>query len=129
MLESHGASRILASFHDIIPNCIFAGLYFPDKYLAKNGDAVRKVLKGIQKSFDFIAENEKEAREFLPKYTQVDRDVCMICALREYGTPAEPLERIYQQQKLMLKYGYLEKKAAIEPMIDYRYLPKEFIQK
>ena len=123
MLESHGASRILASFHDIAPNWIFAGLYFPDAYLAKNGELVRKVIQGLEKSFAFIAAHEQKARTYIPKYTNIDPEISRICALREYGTPKEPLERIYAQQGLMVKYGYLKQQVSIDHMIDYRYLP------
>lgn len=122
MLEAHGASRILASFHDIAPNWIFAGLYFPDKYIAKNSDLVRKVLQGLEKSFAYIATNEKTARTYIPKYTKIDPQISKICALREYGSPKEPLERIYDQQRLMVQYGYLQKQVKIDHMIDYQYL-------
>ena len=125
MLESHGASRILASFHDIVPNWIFAGLYFSEKYLDKNPQLTQKVLEGLVKSFDFIASNESEARAFLPKYTKVDKDLCMIAALREYS-PVEPMERILIQKQLMMDYGFIKSGASIESMFDYRYIPEDF---
>ena len=124
MLESHGASRILASFHDIVPNWIFAGLYFSDKYLEQNGESVQKVLNGLVRSFDFIASHETEARSLLPKYTKVKKELCMIAALREYA-PMEPMERINNQKALMVKYGYIKGGADIGRMIDYRFLPED----
>jgi ABC-type nitrate/sulfonate/bicarbonate transport system substrate-binding protein len=123
MLESHGASRILASFHDIVPHWIFAGLYFSEKYLEQNGDSVQKLLNGLVKSFDFIATHETEARSLLPKYTKVKKELCMIAALREYA-PMEPMERINNQKALMVKYGYIEGGSDIEQMIDYRFVPE-----
>lgn len=127
MLEAHGASRILASFHDIVPNWVFAGLYFSDKYLAQHPDIVQKVLNGLIKSFDFIASHEKEARSFLPKYTKVKEELCMIAALREYA-PIEPMERINYQRDLMVKYGYIKKQVSIDQMLDYRFIPEELRQ-
>lgn len=127
MLESHGASRILASFHDIVPNWIFAGLYFSDKYLDKHPDNVQKVLNGLAKSFDFIATHEKEARALLPKYTRVKEELCMLAALREYS-PIEPIKRINYQKELMVKYGYIKSKVPIEQMIDYRFVPDKLRQ-
>jgi ABC-type nitrate/sulfonate/bicarbonate transport system substrate-binding protein len=127
MLESHGASRILASFHDIVPNWIFAGLYFSDNYLAKHPDNVQKVLNGLVASFDFIATHETEARALLPKYTGVKKELCMIAALREYS-PIEPMKRINYQRELMVKYGYIKSTVPIEKMIDYRFIPKELKQ-
>ena len=124
MLESHGASRILASFHDIIPHWIFAGVYFSDEYIANHPDNVQKVLNGLIKSFEFIRTNEKEARSFLTKYTKVEEDLCMIAALREYQS-IEPLERINEQLDLMVRYGYIKKKIPVESMFDYRFIPKE----
>ena len=125
MLEAHGASRILASFHDIVPNWVFAGLYFPDEYLETNGDTVRKILAGLVKSFEFIKEHEVEARKHLPKYTKIEEDVCMICALREY-TPVEPTKHLYEQRDIMVEYGYLKNAVDLEPMLDYSYLPEGY---
>ncbi len=125
MLESHGASRILASFHDIVPNWIFAGLYFSDAYLAEHPQHVKSILRGMVKAFDFIATHEKEARSFLPKYTKVEKSLCMIAAMREYA-PVEPIERINHQRDLMVQYGYINDPVPIEPMLDYRYLPEAF---
>lgn len=123
MLESHGASRILASFHDIIPHWIFAGLYFSDSYLDAHPEAVKKVMNGLVKSFEFIQTNEKESRAFLPKYTSVKEDLCMIAALREFQ-PVEPLSRIKDQMDLMVQYGYIKSSVPIETMIDYRFVPE-----
>ena len=122
MLESHGASRILASFHDIVPNWIFAGLYFSKAYLQEHPDTVRKVLQGLVQSFDYIAAHEKEARAYLPKYTSVDQALCMLAALREYA-PVEPMNRIKKQVDLMVNYGYIKNRVSLDPMIDYTYLP------
>lgn len=124
MLESHGASRILASFHDIVPNWIFAGLYFSEDYLKENPELTQKVLNGMVKSFEFIKTNEEEARKFLPKYTKVEENLCMISALREYS-PIEPMEHILIQKQLMVDYGFIKSEAPIEDMIDYSFIPEE----
>lgn len=123
MLEAHGASRILASFHDISANWVFAGLYFSDQYLKEQPDNVRRVMDGLVKSFEFIAANDREARTFLPKYTKVEEELCMISALREYQA-IEPPKRLQEQIDLMAKYGYIKSAIDIETMIDYHYLPE-----
>ena len=79
------------------------------------------------KSFAFIKENETEARMLLPKYTNVEEDLCMIAALREYS-PIEPIERIKVQEKLMVDYGYITSQSAIESMLDYRFVPAELAE-
>ena len=122
MLESHGASRILASFHDIVPNWIFAGLYFSQAYIDRNPENIRKMAAGIVKAYEFIASHETEARRFLPKYTNVEEDLCMIAALREYA-PIEPIERINQQRDLMVEYGFIKSKISLDHMLDYRFVP------
>ncbi|THB74943.1 MAG: ABC transporter substrate-binding protein [Desulfobulbaceae bacterium] len=124
MLESHGASRILASFHDVVPNWVFAGLYFSEEYLQENPELTQKVLNGLVKSFEFIKTNEKEARAFLPKYTRVKEELCMIAALREYS-PIEPMKNIEEQKQLMVDYGFIKSNSPIENMIDYRFIPEE----
>ncbi len=123
MLEAHGASRILASFHDIVPHWVFTGMYFTDDFLAENPDIVRKFLVGLVKSFDFVTNHEMEARKHLPKYTKVPEDMCMICALRELQ-PAEPLSRLEDQHRLMVRYGFMKEMQDISTMIDYSYLPE-----
>lgn len=128
MLESHGASRILASFHDIVPHWIFAGLYFSDTFITAQPDNLRKVLKGLMQSFEFIATHEKEARSFLPKYTNVDEELCMLAALRQYS-PIEPMDRIANQMNLMVTYGYIKNQVDLRPMLDYRFIPQELKNK
>ena len=123
MLEAHGASRILASFHDIVPHWVFTGMYFTDDFLAENPDIVRKFLVGLVKSFDFVTNHEMEARKHLPKYTKVPEDMCMICALRELQ-PAEPLSRLEDQHRLMVRYGFMKEMQDVSTMIDYSYLPE-----
>ncbi|CCK82115.1 uncharacterized protein TOL2_C39600 [Desulfobacula toluolica Tol2] len=97
-------------------------MYFSDTFLKKNKESVKKVLQAIEKAFVFIKENEIQAREYLPKYTGIKRDICMIAALREYGAAKEPIERINFQRNLMIKYGYIKTNTPIEHMIDYQYL-------
>ena len=124
MLEAHGASRMLASFNDILPNWVFNGLYFSNKYIAEHPERVRAVVTGLLKSFELIQKDEKRARGYLPKYTGMDLDVCMICALREYTRPVEPKELLERQRDVMLQYGYLDKKSDIDHMLDYSFLPE-----
>ena len=75
-------------------------------------------------SFEFIKTHEKESRSFLPQYTKVEEELCMISALREYQA-VEPSERIKEQIDLMAKYGYIKTDISIDTMIDYRFLPEE----
>lgn len=114
----------MASFHDIVPNWIFAGLYFPNAFLKENQQSVKAVLQAIQKAFAFIENHETRAREYLPKYTGIERDICLIAALRAYGAAKEPIERINHQRNLMIQYGYIKSSVPIETMIDYQYLPE-----
>ena len=83
----------------------------------------RKFLVGLVKSFDFVTNHEMEARKHLPKYTKVPEDMCMICALRELQ-PAEPLSRLEDQHRLMVRYGFMKEMQDISTMIDYSYLPE-----
>lgn len=125
MLESHGASRILANFHDIIPGWIFVGLFFPEKYLAEHGEDVRAFLRAMDKSYAFIKANEKKARQYLPKYTGLPEDICMISALREYGSPIEPMEHLLHHRDLLVKHNYLKTPVSLDGILDYSYLPQK----
>jgi ABC-type nitrate/sulfonate/bicarbonate transport system substrate-binding protein len=124
MLEKHGVSRMLISFHDIIPGYIFGGLVFSDDYLRKQPEQVRAFLRGFMKSARFIGEHEDRARLSIPKHTSVDSAIAKISALRVL-TPdgrEDPLLLDYQRD-LMIEYGFLTEDVNLDPIIDYRYLP------
>lgn len=123
MLEMHGASRLLTSFNDAIPGYIFSGLFFTEKYVNRHPQKVRAFLKGLVRAFDYIRQNEEEAREWLPKYTGVDRAVAMHSALRAFADGRESWERIYRQQDIMINIGLLPKRVPLEDVVDYSYLP------
>jgi ABC-type nitrate/sulfonate/bicarbonate transport system substrate-binding protein len=125
MLEMHGVSRRLASFNDVVPGYIFSGVYFSDKFLSSHPDQVKAFLRGLIKSFEFIKTNERKARSYIPKYTGVSQDIAMQSALRDLsGRGHESLEKLYKQQDLLLKFGFLEKKADLKGIVDYSYLPR-----
>jgi ABC-type nitrate/sulfonate/bicarbonate transport system substrate-binding protein len=125
MLEMHGVSRRLASFHDVVPGYIFSGVYFSDKFIAAHPDQVKAFLRGLIKSFDFIKNHEAKARSYIPKYTGVSPAVALQSAIRDLnGRGRESLEKLDIQQDLLLKFGFLETKASLKGIIDYSYLPR-----
>lgn len=123
MLETHGASRLLLSFNDAIPGYIFSGLFFTENYLKKNPEKTRAFLRGLVKAFDYIKENERSARKWIPKYTGVGMDVAMKSALRQFEDGREPAKQIYKQQEIMINIGRLPKIIPVEKFVDYSYLP------
>jgi len=123
MLEMHGASHLLISFNDAIPGYIFSGLFFTDKYLNKHPEKVRAFLRGLVKAFDYIKQNERRARKWIPKYTGVEMAVAMKSALRYFEDGREPAEQIYRQQEIMINIGRFPKKIPVEMFVDYSYLP------
>ena len=125
MLEVHGVSRLLSSFHDIIPDFVFSGVFFSDRFLNAHPEQARAFLRGLVKSFVFIRGHEAEARTFIPKYTGVEYDVARVCAIRNFSaTGREPDGFIDNQRDLMVKFGSLSKSVSLDPVIDYSYLPQ-----
>lgn len=124
MLESHGASRMLISFHDVIPGFVFSGVFFMDSYIKKEPEKVRAFIRGLIKAYEYIKTNEKEARAWIPKYAHVEKEVAMICALREFTDGRESDELLLKQRDLMIKYGFIDKKVTLESFLDYSFLPK-----
>jgi ABC-type nitrate/sulfonate/bicarbonate transport system substrate-binding protein len=125
MLEMHGVSRRLASFHDVVPGYIFSGVYFSDKFIASHQDQVKAFLRGLIKSFDFIKNHEAKARSYIPKYTGVSQAVAMQSAIRDLnGRGRESLEKLDKQQDLLLKFGFLETKASLKEIVNYSFLPR-----
>ncbi|MDY0374294.1 MAG: hypothetical protein RBQ72_01025 [Desulfobacterium sp.] len=117
-------SRLLSSFHDIIPNFVFSGVFFSNAFLDAHPEQVRAFLRGLVKSFVFIHEHGAEAMEFIPKYTGVERDVALVCSTRNFSvTGREPDGFIDHQRDLMIKFGFLSKAVSLDPVIDYSYLP------
>lgn len=123
MLEMHGASRLLFSFNDAIPGYVFSGLFFTDKYLRENPEKAKAFLRGLVRSFDYIKNNEKEARRWIPKYCGVEMEVAMRSALRHFEDGREPIKQLYKQQDIMIENGHLPGRIPIEDFIDYSYLP------
>lgn len=113
----------MTSFNDVIPGYIFSGLFFTEKFLKKNPERVKAYLRGLVKAFRFIREHEEKARQWIPKYTGVEKSVAMRAALRAFDDGREPLERLYKQQEIMVKIGKLPQKVAIEEYVDYSWLP------
>ena len=125
MLEMHGASQLLTSFNDSIQGFVFSGIVTTDDFRAKNPEQVRAFVKGMLMAFQYIKDHEAEAKELLPKYCGVEKEVAVKSALREYsGDGREPEESIYLQQELMIRYGFLQEKVPVEKLVDYSYLPK-----
>lgn len=124
MLESHGVSRMLRSFNDILPGYVFTGVYFSDRYLASHAREVRAFLRGLVRSFEFIKTNEAAARRHIPKYTGVSEEVARTCALRDLsGGGRERFEMLDRQRDLLVKYDLFNVKATLKGIVDYRYLP------
>jgi ABC-type nitrate/sulfonate/bicarbonate transport system substrate-binding protein len=124
MLEKHGVSRMLISFHDIIPGYVFGGLAFSDDFLRNNPDRVKAFLRGFMKSVRFIAEHEARARAHIPSHTSVDSSVAMTCALRQLTEDGREDQLLLEYQRdLMKEYGFLDQEVSLDSIIDYRYLP------
>jgi ABC-type nitrate/sulfonate/bicarbonate transport system substrate-binding protein len=125
MLEMHGVSRRLMSYNQVLEGYVFSGVYFSRAYLAGHGEEVRAFLRGLVRSFRFIADHEKRARTHLPKYTSVPMDVAMRSALRDLtGEGRESLSKLDRQQDLLIKFGYLKEKVSLKDLVDYTLLPK-----
>lgn len=124
MLESHGATRMLISFHDVIPGFVFSGVFFMEEYLQNNPEKVRAFMRGLMKACDFIRKDEEKAREWIPKYVHLERDVAMKSALREFTDGREPDTLIIKQCELMIQHNFIDKKVQLDKFIDYSFLPK-----
>jgi ABC-type nitrate/sulfonate/bicarbonate transport system substrate-binding protein len=124
MLELHGVSRRLISYNQIVDGYVFSGIYFSEKYLKNHSNEVRAFLRGLVRSFQFIRNNEKRARSYLPKYTSVPMHVAQRSALRDLrGKGRESIEKLERQQDLLIKFGYLKERVSVKSLIDYSLLP------
>lgn len=124
MLEKHGVSRMLVSFHDIIPGYVFGGLACATDYLHDNPEKVKAFLRGFMKSVRFIDVHEDMARAHIPKHTPADSATAMVSALREYTADGREDAILLEYQKdLMIEYGFLESDVIVDSIIDYQYLP------
>lgn len=124
MLESHGVSRMLISFHEIIPGYVFSGILVADTYLQEHPEDVRAFLRGYKQSIQFIEEHEEKARAHIPKYTAVDYETAMKSALRKLTDDGrEHMDILNYQKKLMIEYGFLNEDVSLKEIVDYSYLP------
>ncbi|HBZ54891.1 MAG TPA: hypothetical protein DEO88_05760 [Syntrophobacteraceae bacterium] len=124
MLEAHGASRLLVTFNDAIPGYVFGGIFFSNEFINRHPEQVKAFLRGLVNAFEFIRKDEAKARETIPKYAHVERDVAMKSAIRQFEDGREPKAQLSKQMELMVRYGFLSEPVPIEKVVDYSYLPK-----
>ncbi|GFK92364.1 hypothetical protein NNJEOMEG_00189 [Fundidesulfovibrio magnetotacticus] len=124
MLEMHGVSRLVASFNDVIPGFVFSGVFFPEKTLSEKPEQVRAFLRGLVRSFEFMRAEEAQAREFIPKYVKVEREVAFASALRDFsGNGRVPDSQLEKQLGLMRDFKLIDEMVPVGNVVDYSFLP------
>lgn len=124
MLEMHGVSRLVASFNDVIPGFVFSGVFFPEKTLAEKPQQVRAMLRGLVRSFEYMRAQEAQARELIPKYVKVEREVAFASALRDFsGNGVVPDAQLEKQLELMREFKLIDELVPVGKVVDYSYLP------
>jgi len=125
MLETHGASRRIISFNDVIPGYIFSGIFFNTNYVKDHPEEVKAFLRGVLQAFKYIKSNEAKVRPLIAKYAHVDMNTAMNSSIREFTNDGrEPEAQIIKQRDIMIKHGLFDQKTPVDKIVDYSYLPK-----
>ena len=95
-------------------------------FLNENPKIVKKIYKAVEKSLDFIRENEKKARNILPKYTPLDTSIAQKAGLLEWYKVDEPanMDAIQKISDLLYENGILSARVLIKGM----FLEEEYLK-
>jgi len=67
---------------------------------------------------------EDQARELIPKYVKVERQVAFASALRDFsGNGRVPDAQLEKQLELMREFKLIDEMVPVTKVVDYSYLP------
>lgn len=138
VIESRGIKVQTLNYGDFGANTLNNGVAAEVKWLEKNGDTVRRFLKGLQRGLKASAENPEAAVEAMLKRYPDQRDQRAVYLaqlkstlplLQTEHSKGKPLgwmakEDWEQTQEILLKYGGLEQKAPVEKYYTNEYVPR-----
>lgn len=102
----------------IMDPMVGGGYLFSKKFLKKDPEKAAKFRRAIFKAVDWIRENEAEAREVLPEYMPITREVALKCARNRFGKLSEKdVERFQRMIDFYYEYGLLSERIDAEDLI------------
>ena len=138
VIESRGIKTHFMSYGDVGANTLNNGVAAETKWLEKNGDTVRRFLRGLTRGLKASQENPEAAIQALLKRYPDQQDqkavfmaqlMATLPLLQTPNTKGQPLGFMAkadweQTQEILLKYGGLEKRAPVETYYTNEYVPK-----
>ncbi|HEV8470060.1 MAG TPA: ABC transporter substrate-binding protein [Candidatus Limnocylindria bacterium] len=110
---SQDASVLSYYLTDLRDNCAIAGFISTDDWITKNRDAAQAFHRANTKGMDWVAKNEKTAREYAAKYANLDPAIAAkinLAALR--STPL--LDAVQFWVDMTKKWGLLDKNSTLK---------------
>ncbi len=98
---------------DLRDNCAIAGFISTDDWITKNRDVARAFHRANTKGMDWVAKNEKTAREYAAKYANLDPAIAAkinLAALR--STPL--IDAVQFWVDMAKKWGLLDKTSTLK---------------
>jgi len=110
---SQDASVLSYYLTDLRDNCAIAGFISTDDWITKNRDAAQAFHRANTKGMDWVAKNEKTAREYAAKYANLDPAIASkinLAALR--STPL--VDAVQFWVDMSKKWGLLDKNSTLK---------------
>jgi len=110
---SQDASVLSYYLTDLRDNCAIAGFISTDDWITKNRDAAQAFHRANTKGMDWVAKNDKTAREYAAKYANLDPAIASkinLAALR--STPL--VDAVQFWVDMSKKWGLLDKNSTLK---------------
>ena len=111
-----GSTNILNAYEAMAPNYTVATYFASEQYIAENRDVVDRFVRAMQKSLDYAASNDDEARAIVATYTEIPQEVIDVMNLPVWKADLnEPT--IEQTVEAASRYGFIEEPPSLDELI------------
>lgn len=115
-IEGSGGKMISPLFQGEEPGLAVAGYLTTDKVIKDSPDVVKRFVTALNKGLDYAQNNPDYVRQIIPSYTQIPAATAQKMKLSPYGSQVNTTS-IQNQEKLMLKFGWLKTQPAISDLV------------
>jgi len=113
---AQGAGEVLHPYEQMAPNYTVATYFVTKQYAAQNKDVVDRFVRAINKSNEYAQQNPDAARQIVPTYTKIPKDVAAKMRLPQWGSDLNQ-PTIQQTADLAQKYGFIKEKPNLGELI------------
>ncbi|MGI2294444.1 ABC transporter substrate-binding protein [Paenibacillus sp. GXUN7292] len=129
LAEKEGKGKLLAKGWDYLPNFHTGVLVASDSFIAKNPEAIEKLLRAYLKSQEYAKANLDEYKQYFSQHVKIDAEVLDAMFEREDVLWENNLNvdqaALQETQEIQVQLGFQEKVYGLEEILDLRFIPKQ----